>query len=202
MKKLLIAAMLALGLGFVMLPRAEAYDIYATTFAGGVFHAGTIYQRATGMPLTTLHDFCQYSGCPDGSFPVGTIVALPDGSLVGVTERGGDGDGGVLYQLTPAADGQWDYHALWKMCFYFEQCEHFGHPKGIAFLALSKDGWPVLMGTEGEKNGRGVLYTITFFSGYQLIDPLVYWGRDHLQMAPSTCVPCLHSLRLGDQRKR
>jgi len=90
--------------------------IYGTTYGGGRFGEGSVFQFAPGGQLTTLHDFrgVYGSGKPDGSQPRGQLTFGADGALYGTTEsgdKGGHWNQGTIYRLNKA-DGQWGYSIL------------------------------------------------------------------------------------------
>ncbi|MFY9665457.1 MAG: choice-of-anchor tandem repeat GloVer-containing protein [Candidatus Cybelea sp.] len=87
-------------------------ELYGTTELGGgqtdyyfPDGFGTAFKiNAFTGKVTILHDF---SGPPDGADPTGGLTIGPDGSLYGVTSRGGNGDCvfytgcGTIYRLSP-----------------------------------------------------------------------------------------------------
>ena len=59
-----------------------------TSEGGGADNCGVVYRLdATGV-LTPIHEFSR----PDGCQPMGELALGPDGSLYGVTRKGGDAD--------------------------------------------------------------------------------------------------------------
>ena len=48
-------------------------NFYGTTFGGGAYGAGTIFEITPTGALTTVHSFCSQSGCPDGDSPSGLV---------------------------------------------------------------------------------------------------------------------------------
>ena len=88
-------------------------NLYGTTPYGGAFSncpntsCGTIFRITPQGVLTTLHNFCAQSGCPDGYGPVGTVTLGSDGNFYGATPGGGNstcgsGNGcGTIYKITP-----------------------------------------------------------------------------------------------------
>jgi uncharacterized repeat protein (TIGR03803 family) len=64
--------------------------------AGG---CGTIYKIAPTGTFSSIYSFCALSGCPDGSFPVGTLIASPSGMLYGSTGYGGATSDGTTFVL-------------------------------------------------------------------------------------------------------
>ena len=84
----------------------SAGNIYGTTYGGGIYNAGTVYElspTANGWTKSVLYNF---SGLNDGGYPAGGVVFDNAGNLYGVTYLGGvDGYSGVVYQLTHTESG-------------------------------------------------------------------------------------------------
>jgi uncharacterized repeat protein (TIGR03803 family) len=89
--------------------------LYGTTTAGGGARYGTVYSltpSGTGSPWneTIIHDF---TGSPDGNYPLSGVILGPAGSLYGTTAGGGLSNTtcgaypgcGTVFQLTPGSSG-------------------------------------------------------------------------------------------------
>ena len=76
-------------------------NFYGTTSFDSVNEDGTLFKVTPSGALTLVHTFAL---APDGAGPQTPLVLGSDGSLYGVTTRGGaDGEnGGVAFKLTPA----------------------------------------------------------------------------------------------------
>jgi uncharacterized repeat protein (TIGR03803 family) len=91
------------------LVRAASGDFYGTTVEGGTANQGTVFGISSAGSEIMLYSFCSggtTSNCPDGSTPVGSILAL-GGNLYGTTESGGLGssvytDPGVIFEMSAA----------------------------------------------------------------------------------------------------
>ncbi len=92
-------------------PLVQATDgnFYGTTSGGGVqgpctvhdVGCGTIFRITPGGVLTTLHDFCSQTGCPDGQDSIlAGLVQDTNGGLYGATNRGGANNEGVVFALS------------------------------------------------------------------------------------------------------
>ena len=78
--------------------------LYGTTYQGGEFGYGTIYQLArnpkTGkFVYRVLYSFCSQAGCSDGAYPTGPLIIDTAGNLYGTTNQGGISNKGVAFEL-------------------------------------------------------------------------------------------------------
>ena len=82
-------------------------NIYGTTFYdGGKNGAGVAFELTLSNGVwheIVLHDF-SYGGS-DGFYPTGSLVLDKSGNLYGVTEQGGTGEYGTVFELTPGSGG-------------------------------------------------------------------------------------------------
>ena len=74
---------------------------YGTTLAGGVHNVGTIFRITAAGKLKTLYTFCTQYPCSDGAQPSGPLIQAADGDFYGTTYRGGYGDFGTIFRVTP-----------------------------------------------------------------------------------------------------
>lgn len=92
-----------------------AGNLYGTTFAGGRYGYGSVYElvkpaTATGQwQIKYLHYF---NGLADGSHPIGGVTFLSDGRLVGTTSGGGAYGYGKVFLMTKGAAGYWSLQAI------------------------------------------------------------------------------------------
>lgn len=114
-------------------------ELYGTTFRGGDYGDGTVFQlspAAASGPWTerVLYSFCAASGCSDGALPEAGLTANPSGELYGTTYGGGTGyDGsGVIFELVPNADKtKWAERVLYNFCSRGgNRCTDGGNPAG------------------------------------------------------------------------
>jgi len=81
----------------------SAGNFYGTTYDGGVFDFGTVYQLPATGGEKILHNF---TGGLDGAYPTGSLILDAAGNIYGTTKVGGDpvcGDigCGVVFQVSP-----------------------------------------------------------------------------------------------------
>jgi uncharacterized repeat protein (TIGR03803 family) len=80
--------------------QASNGNFYGTTNLGGQSVStcnggagcGTIFEITSGGTLTTLHDFCEESGCPDGAYLTASLFQGTNGILYGTSPEGGNSD--------------------------------------------------------------------------------------------------------------
>ena len=72
-----------------------------TTSTGGASGDGTIFRRGTDGTLQTLVEFTGKDGSARGALPAGALVLAGDGNYYGTTAKGGAGDFGTIFSLTP-----------------------------------------------------------------------------------------------------
>ncbi len=94
-------------------------NLYGTTQFEGAVGGGSVFKLTPSMGgyiYTSLHAFCAESpvifACPDGVFPIGTLVMDSSGNLYGTATQGGSNSGvcntggsfgacGVIFKITP-----------------------------------------------------------------------------------------------------
>ncbi len=85
------------------LVRATDGNFYGTTYEGGANGDGTVFKITPSGALTTLHSFCQLSGCLDGQTPKAGLVQASNGNFYGTTLEGGaNNNNGTVFEITPS----------------------------------------------------------------------------------------------------
>ena len=77
-------------------------NFYGTTAKGGATDHGTIFKMTPAGVLTTLLEFTGAKGPNLGNSPQTVLVLGSDGNFYGTTARGGAGDEGTIFKMTPA----------------------------------------------------------------------------------------------------
>jgi uncharacterized repeat protein (TIGR03803 family) len=101
---------------------------------------GTIFElsptQSGGWTETVLWSF---GGDGDGQVPRSRLVQDDLGNLYGTTENGGgNSSAGVVFELSPAADGIWNETVLYRFCQDAPPCPAGGFP--VAEVALDQVG--------------------------------------------------------------
>jgi uncharacterized repeat protein (TIGR03803 family) len=86
------------------LVQATNGNLYGTTFKGGTYDYGSVFEVTPAGKLTTLYSFCPQSGCPDGDEPYSGLVQATNGNFYGTTSAGGEYSRGTVFEITPAAE--------------------------------------------------------------------------------------------------
>jgi uncharacterized repeat protein (TIGR03803 family) len=83
---------------------------YGTTYAGGVYGNGTVFQFSPSGVLTTLYSFTALS---DGGNPEGGLVQGSDGNFYGTTPGGGIG-AGTVFRISPSGSftNLWSFNGI------------------------------------------------------------------------------------------
>jgi uncharacterized repeat protein (TIGR03803 family) len=74
-------------------------NLYGSTFAGGLYGQGTVFELSPAGEETILYTFGSQAG--DGNTPLGDLVLDPAGNLYGVTAYGGAYGFGTVFKITP-----------------------------------------------------------------------------------------------------
>lgn len=90
-----------------------AGNLYGTTWGGGGFGAGTVFQltpSGNGWTEKILYAFQRGS---DGGLPQAGLIMDHSGNLFGATTDGGSGGGGTVFELMPQGGG-WTFKLLYS----------------------------------------------------------------------------------------
>ena len=150
-----------------------AGNLYGTTYGGGGYGYGTVFElmpNADGSrwKIRVLHSFCAQESCPDGGFPMaglayaGQASGSPyDGSspLYGTTYQGGAqlGDLGVVFEIRPQGK-KWSEETIYSFCSQNACIDGSWPIAGVTIDASSN-----LYGTtsSGGDNDSGVVFELS-----------------------------------------
>jgi uncharacterized repeat protein (TIGR03803 family) len=76
----------------------RADNLYGTTYEGGTYGQGTVFEISASGAESVLHAF---TGGSDGGRPGAAVTADRDGNLYGTTLLGGADDSGTVFKLAP-----------------------------------------------------------------------------------------------------
>jgi uncharacterized repeat protein (TIGR03803 family) len=97
-----------------------AGNLYGTTFNGGAYGFGSIFQLVRGSNGTwtekVLYSFCSATNCADGTNPEG-LISGKAGKLYGITLTGGGYGFGAVFELAPGKGGTWSEKVLHNFDF-------------------------------------------------------------------------------------
>jgi len=144
-----------------VLVRDRAGNFYGTTYQGGSCGAGTVFEVSSAGDETVLHNFCLGS---DGGYPFGGVILDSSGNVYGTTEAGGPLNGGTVFELKRAPNGQWNEILL----------HSFKGPDGKGpFDGLTMDAAGNLYGTASEGGTHvafgGVAFEISHSGTYSVL---------------------------------
>jgi uncharacterized repeat protein (TIGR03803 family) len=155
------------------LARDQAGNLYGTTRLGGLSDDGTVFemvrQHNGSWKFKRLYNFCARAACTDGQFPDSDRLILDTaGRLYGTTARGGAGNQGVAYMLTPnETRSRWTLQVLHHFCTRDSNCPDGAQPSsGLTYQGVEDgvpfDGVSPLFGvtSRGGWPDKGIAYTL------------------------------------------
>ncbi len=89
-----------------------AGNLYGTTEYGGASGAGTVFKLAPNADGSWTESLLHRFHGSDGYFSYGGLIFDRAGNLYGTTAGGGASDNGMVFKLTPNADGSWTESVL------------------------------------------------------------------------------------------
>jgi uncharacterized repeat protein (TIGR03803 family) len=161
------------------LVRDASGRLYGTTYEGGAYNAGTVFELVPGTggwSESILHSF---AGPPDGKWPVEGLTLDAAGNLYGTTVSGGsttigncDPDGcGTVFELVKGTDGGWTE----KIVHSFDDSANGGDGGG-PFSVLTFDAAGNLYGTTsvGGTYGAGTVFELSPTKSGEWTESILY----------------------------
>jgi uncharacterized repeat protein (TIGR03803 family) len=126
-------------------------NLYGTTFGGGAYGGGTVFEVTKGGKEKVLYSFGQGA---DGADPVAGVTLGTKGTIFGTTSTGGTYGYGIIFQLSPSSSG-WRETVLHT----FEMESDGGTP--YAGLVFDQSGNLYGGATSGGDGGGGTIFELT-----------------------------------------
>jgi uncharacterized repeat protein (TIGR03803 family) len=127
-----------------------AGNLYGTTVDGGAYALGTVFELSPGSyggwTEKVLHHFS--SNGTDGIRPYAGVIIDGSGNLYGTTSGGGTTGAGIVFELTPHANGSWTEKIL----------HSFSYPNPRT------EGWNPMSSLAADASGN--LYGVTVGGGF------------------------------------
>lgn len=137
-----------------------AGNLYGTAVWFGSNTNGTVYKlthnQDDSWTYSVLHSFTK----TDGSHPVARLTFDAAGNLYGTTSTGGGYAHGVVFELTPNADGSWTEHVLHRFTGGADGSDGDEHTGWAPALILDKAGNIYGAAPAGGVNGFGNIYEL------------------------------------------
>jgi uncharacterized repeat protein (TIGR03803 family) len=136
----------------------QAGNLYGTTSAGGSAGFGAVYELTSSGSGWSGHILYSFQNGADGRKPAGGLVMDGAGNLYGNTYYGGSGNGGTVYELSPAGGGNWNFNLLYSFTTRLNN--------GGPWATLIIDSAGTLYGTTyATGSGAGAAYRLTHSNG-------------------------------------
>ena len=143
------------------LVQAKDGNFYGTTFGGGAYDHGTVFEVTADGKLTTLYSFCSQTKCADGAFPYAGVIQATDGNFYGTTSQGGASNWGTVFAISPAGK----LTTLHSFCSK-TNCTDGADPVGG--LIQAADGKFYGTTAEGGAHENGTVFSLSLGAGPQL----------------------------------
>jgi len=142
------------------LVQATNGNFYGTTYSGGAFGYGTVFEMTPSGKVTALYSFCSQSNCADGEYPIAGLIQAGDGNFYGTTQQGGacwiPTGCGTVFRISPTGT----LTTLYRFCSQSGgECTDGQWPSGGLIQARNKN----LYGTtsSGGSHGSGTVFAIS-----------------------------------------
>ena len=138
----------------------SAGNIYGTTYAGGAYYSGAVYEMThsgSGWTEEVLYSFGDQGGSGN---PYSGVIFDQSGNLYGTTTSGSPSQQGMVYQLTHSGSG-WTANVLHNFQCNLDGCDPVGglifDTVGNLYGAIAADG----------PNGGGTVFQLVASQGWR-----------------------------------
>jgi uncharacterized repeat protein (TIGR03803 family) len=148
----------------------RAGNLYGTTYVGGAFGAGTVYELSPtaggGWIEKVIYSFNDHN-YQSGYYPSASLLIDASGNLYSTTTQGGPHKGGTVFELSPTSGGGWTQSVLYG----FGAGKDGSDPSGVIFDAAGN-----LYGTTmtGGTYGYGTVFELSPHAGGSWIETILY----------------------------
>lgn len=138
------------GLPYAGLVQTPDGNFWGTTYEGGAYGNGLVYEMTPAGTVTTIYSF---TGQSDGAHPAAALTLGNDGNFYGTTAFGGAFQAGTVFRLTPEGD-----------LVSLAQFDGFDGAQPASTLVQGSDG--NLYGTtvNGGADGAGAIFSVNINS--------------------------------------
>jgi uncharacterized repeat protein (TIGR03803 family) len=146
-------------------------NLYGTTSAGGTYAGGTVFelspQTGGGWAEIIIHSFDNDG--TDGYYPQAAVTLNSAGDLFGTASRGGAYSGGIVFELSPNAEGGWSEYLLHT---FHDGASDGGDPSGALLLSAAGNN---LYGTAGGGlYAEGIVFELSREANGVWVEKLLY----------------------------
>ncbi len=144
----------------------KAGNLYGTTRQGGRYGSGTVFELTPSTNGKWIKTVLHHFNSRDGSFPSASLVSDAAGNIYGTTFYGSIYNQGVVFKLTPGANGEWTFTVLHR----------FNHKDGSGPFGLTFDTAGNLYGPTafGGEHGLGVVFRLAPGTSGKWIETVLY----------------------------
>jgi len=144
-------------------------NLYGTTFAGGAYGLGTVFELSPGTGGTWTEKVLYSFGVSlaDGKIPEAGVIFDAKGNLYGTTSVGGTSDTtygggfGTVFELSPGTGGTWTEKTLYNFS-YLSQTDGYFPEAGLVFDAAGNlYGTTADGGTGQDLEGGGTVFELS-----------------------------------------
>jgi uncharacterized repeat protein (TIGR03803 family) len=154
----------------------SAGNLYGTTFVGGAYSYGTVFELSRGVggvwSETVLHSFNFLAS--DGASPFAGVILDSAGNIYGTTQGGGAFSGGTAFELKPAVGGGWTETILHNFIFSFSIFDGYTPDGGLTFDAAGNLYGTTVSGVSNGSMTAGTVFKLSPATGGSWTETILY----------------------------